>query len=65
MCPRIPNLDETWIDYGNLTMALYGFLKKNMPGKRIVIDFQKYWFYYAIKTVKKIVMFDAVAKIHW
>lgn len=32
------------------------FLKKNMPEKRIVIDFQKDLFYYAIKIVKEFML---------
>lgn len=32
------------------------FFKKNMPEKRIVIDFQKDLFYYAIKIVKEFML---------
>lgn len=36
--------------------GLICFLKKNMPEKRIVIDFQKDLFYYAIKKVKEFML---------
>lgn len=50
--------------FWQLDNGLMWFLK-NMPEKRIVIDFQKDLFLLCYKKSKRIyVMFDAVAKIH-